>query len=215
MQNGELRALVRTLRIKNAKLGGGQKTGKDKARTRALIPPAYHKFAAQIHLAGRKAAYSLSLWIEENWFMYKRKPTLNYKDPAVRYETLASQQAAMAARTWDYLQAQDGKIDLTTIISSGNGRWFWKVVSSLLLSYALFIDTTIFDYKLRQDAQDSKSKLLDHSVVSLESFPRLSVRTQRDLSVKHQPDATTPSSKFFAVGALNTSLLYIIPPAQI
>ncbi len=172
MQNGELRALVRTLRIKNAKLGGDQagKKGKDKARTRALIPPAYHKFAAEIHLAGRKAAYSLSLWIEENWFMYKRKPSLNYKDPAVRYESLASQQAAMATRTWDYLQAQEGGIDLTTFISSGNARWFWKVVSSLLLSYALFIDTTIFDYKIRQDAQDSKSKLLDHSV---EALPRV------------------------------------------
>lgn len=119
---------MRTLRLDIGRLGGGSnsKKGKDKARTRSLIPPAYHHLAAEIHAAGRRAAYSLNLWIDETWFQYKRQPEIDYKNPLVVYESPLSQQKAMAAKTYVFLRSQDCVIDLSTLI--GTGKWLWKVV---------------------------------------------------------------------------------------
>lgn len=119
---------MRTLRLDIGRLGGGDnsKKGKDKARTRDLIPLAFQKYAADIHTAGRRAAYSLNLWIDETWFQYKRQPDIDYKNPLVVYESPLSQQKAMAAKTYVFLRGQDCVIDLSTLI--GEGRWLWKVV---------------------------------------------------------------------------------------
>ncbi|KAI0814931.1 hypothetical protein BC629DRAFT_1436015 [Irpex lacteus] len=142
MQNAELRRRVRSLVIEVGKMEAatGNSGGKSKRKKRVEIPPEFIQHGDDIHAVGRKAVYALHLWIDPAWFVYRRMPDINYKNPIVRWESLASQQKSMAAETWQYIknESEQTVFDLTSLM--GRHKWFGQVI--------------------KKDAQDSKSKLL-------------------------------------------------------
>lgn len=134
MQNAELRRRVRSLVIEVGKMEAatGNSGGKSKRKKRVEIPPEFIQHGDDIHAVGRKAVYALHLWIDPAWFVYRRMPDINYKNPIVRWESLASQQKSMAAETWQYIknESEQTVFDLTSLM--GRHKWFGQVVSRIL-----------------------------------------------------------------------------------
>ncbi len=112
--------------VQNVKLTRDQEGSKEPKDDE--IPPAFLLHSKTILQARCKAAVQYHLGIEKRWFQHIRKPSIQYKNPQIRYANFASEEKAMGAELFDYMHEQPAAINLSGLI--GQHKWFANVAST-------------------------------------------------------------------------------------